>query len=103
MSLELASKFKKYHTENPHIYEAFEKLTLEIISAGRRNFEVRGIIGKLRWDSAIRGNDEFKVNENYATYYGRLFEDLHPQHVGFFRKKNILPDDFCLLDFIRGV
>ncbi len=92
MSKVWAEKFKVYHRKNPHIYEAFEKLSLQV-SKTRSNFAVRNIFGKLRWDSAIRGDDNFKINENYSAYYGRLFEHRNPHLNGFFRKKNILPTD----------
>jgi len=102
MSLEWAAKFKTYHKNNPHIYDAFESITLDLIKLGRTQFAVRNILGKMRWDMAISGDDEYKINENYSAYYGRLFEEKHPLHEGFFRKKNILPDDFSLLDYVNS-
>lgn len=29
-----ASRFEEYHAENPHVYEAFKKFTLELVNAG---------------------------------------------------------------------
>jgi len=102
MSLEWATNFKTYHKNNPHIYDTFESITLELIGLGRTQFAVRNILGKMRWDMAISGNDEYKINENYSAYYGRLFEEKHPSYEGFFRKKSILPDDFSLLDYVNS-
>lgn len=102
MSIEWVNKFKAYHQDNPHIYAAFEKLSLEAAKTGRNKFAVRNIFGKMRWDMAISGNDEYKINENYSAYYGRLFEEKNPKYSGFFRKKNILPDNFSLLAYIEG-
>jgi hypothetical protein len=100
MSIEWAKKFKTYHIDNPHIYKAFEDIALQVAATGRVKFAVRNIFAKMRWDMAISGNDEYKINENYSAYYGRLFEEKNPKYVGFFRKKNILPDDFSLLSYV---
>jgi hypothetical protein len=91
-------KFEEYHKNNPHIYDEFEKLALHAATR-RTNFSVHNIFGKMRWDSAIRGDDGFKINENYCPYYGRMFEEKNPQHKGFFRKKKILPSEFTIDDY----
>ena len=88
MTVALQEQFKIYHAENPQIYEAFEKYAL--IAAGRRkHFAALTIIHRIRWDSMISGNDEFKVNNNYAAYYGRLFEEIHPRQKDFFNKRTV--------------
>ena len=88
MTAELQEKFKVYHDENPHIYEAFEKYA-RLAASRRKNFAAITIINRIRWDTMLEGNDEFKVNNNYAAYYGRLFEEQNPQYAGFFRKRTV--------------
>jgi len=88
VTAELAEKFKKYHNENPHIYDAFEKFSL-IAASRRKHFAGITVINRIRWDTMMSGNDDFKVNNNYAAYYARLFEKNHPKHNGFFRKRTV--------------
>ena len=88
MSLEWATNFKTYHKNNPHIYNTFEAITLELIGLGRTQFAVR--------------NGRDKPTVYLWPYYGRLFEEKHPSYEGFFRKKSILPDDFSLLDYVNS-
>jgi len=103
MSIEMEKKFKKYHAENPHIYEAFKKLALEAIRT-KRHFSCRGIFHKLRWDSMISGEkwgekSGYKILNDTSPYYGRMFEKEFPQYKGFFHKKKILPSDYTVDDY----
>ena len=79
-------QFKKYHKENPHIYHMFIRYALEA-AKHREHFSAKAIIELLRWETMVSGNDQFKINNNYAPYYARMFEHNFPQHEGFFRKR----------------
>lgn len=86
---EVEKKFREYHEKNPHIYDAFEMLTLRTIKKGFKHYGSKGIFEILRWRTGIQagGDDPFKINNNFAPLYSRLFEEKHPEHIGFFRKK----------------
>ena len=86
LNLDFGDKFCAYHEENPHIYESFKSHALRAIGT-KQNFGAKAIFEIIRWNSAISGNDGFKVNNNYTSFYARLFELEHPQHEGFFRKR----------------
>ena len=89
MSEELRVKWKEYHRNNPHIYDAFEELTLEM-TRYRKNFSARAVMHKMRWDTAIRGGgDDFKLPNWVSPYMVRLFEERHSRHIGFFRTADI--------------
>lgn len=82
--------FVEYHRDNPEIYDEFERLTLKAIAAGRKNYGANGIVELIRWNTTvIAKNDKFKINNNYAPHYARLFEERNPQHEGFFRKRGL--------------
>ena len=86
-------KFDLYHAENPHIYQIFERFTLEVIRSGRKNFGIGAIAERCRWYSAIESiGDPFKINNNYRAFYARLFEAKNPQYAGFFRKRASVAD-----------
>jgi hypothetical protein len=90
------SKFPQYHMENPHIYDAFKNYTWELIRAGRNYSASKAIIERMRWDSWIRGNDAYKINNNYAPLYSRMFENEHPAYKDFFRKRKSKFDNMNL-------
>lgn len=80
-------EFNQYHTENPHIYEMFERFTFQAIASGRKYFSARAIIERMRWQTQIEDNSQtFKISDHPMPFYARLFEKNHPQHKGFFRK-----------------
>jgi len=77
-------KFPQYHTDNPHIYEAFKKYAFEAINSGRKHFSSEAIINRIRWDSMIRGAGEYKINNNYKSFYSRMFANEFPDYRDFF-------------------
>jgi len=91
-------EFEIYHTENPKIYEAFERFTFAVIATGRKYFSARAIIERMRWYSQIEDNSvTFKVSDHPMPFYARLFERNHPEYAGFF-KKHRCPADQLLLN-----
>ncbi len=86
-------RFDRFDKANPHVYELFEKFTLQVIDSDKNNFSAGMVLGRLRWYSMFETDEpEFKINENYAAYLGRKFMRLHPQHDGFFRTRAIGED-----------
>ena len=88
MTIELAEKFNQYHAENPEIYQSFERFALYVIRQ-RARYGAKAIMERVRWHSMETGNDDFKINNNYTSYYVRLFEENHPEHADFFRKRKV--------------
>lgn len=86
-------KFLQYHSDNPEVYRKFEEFTLQAIASGRKHFGAKAIAERLRWYTAIetRGS-EFKIANEYISFYARLFEEEHPQYVNFFRKRRSVAD-----------
>lgn len=82
-------KFLAYHAENPAVWLEFEKLALMAIERGVKKWGAKGIFEVVRWKSEIEDRVEFKANNNFASYYARVFELKHPAHAGFFEKRTI--------------
>ncbi len=80
----------KWHCENAGVYQAFERFTFEAIQAGRKYYSAWDVVSRIRWhlDIDTKG-DEFKINNNFIAYYARLFMARHPEHVGFFRIREL--------------
>jgi len=88
--------FARHHEENPGVWELFQRFTLEAIRAGRAHFGAKAIMERMRWFTDIESRgDAFKVNNNFAAFYARMFEQEFPQHAGFFRKRHSAADDVC--------
>lgn len=87
MQLSLFDKFEKYHIENPHIYRMFKQFTFKTIKRGFKHYGAKGIFEIIRWHSSVRGNDEWKINNNYTPFYARKFEENHPRYKNFFYKR----------------
>lgn len=75
-----------WHKANPEVYELFKKYTFEAIAAGHEHYGAKGIIERIRWHTSVETKgDAFKINNNWAPFYARLFMLHHPDHDEFFR------------------
>lgn len=82
-------QFLDYHRENPQVWKGFEKITLELISRGKRGYSAIQIMGIIRYNSDISGNDGFKANNNYSPFFSRCFVFKYPQHQDFFEFREL--------------
>jgi hypothetical protein len=82
-----SEKFPEYHKDNPYIYEAFKKYTFESIERKFKNFSAEFVFNIIRWETAISGNDTFKMNNNYKAFYSRMFMNEYPEYKGYFRTR----------------
>ena len=68
----IVDAFFEYHKANPHVYDLFKRFASDLYAAGRGHFGSKAIIERIRFETAVRGNDEFKINNNFASCYARL-------------------------------
>ncbi len=82
--------FSIYDQENPSIWEAFKKFTLQAIASGKKNYSSKSIIERIRWETEITAKeDAFKINNNYTSDYSRKFMEAFPDYKGFFRTRTV--------------
>lgn len=87
-------KFKKYHTDNPEIYETFKSYALRAIKRGFKRLSAELIINIIRWETPIRAKDDyFKINNDFKPFYSRMFMNEFPEHAGFFQKRASKADE----------
>lgn len=95
----LEAQFWEYHKTNPKVYSLFGKFAGEAARANRGNFGVGAIFERMRWFTAIETfGEEYKLNNNYRAYYGRLWMRDNPEYDGFFstrvlRAKKIMAEE----------
>lgn len=84
-----AEWFKLYDEANPLIYAQFKHFAYQLLESGRHHGGAKQIMERIRWETAISGRDQFKINNNYATGYAKKLVAEAPRFEGFFsfRKK----------------
>lgn len=80
--------FRRYHAENPGVWKSFEAFTLFAIEKGKK-VGAKAVYERVRWESEIERGDDFKANNNFCSYYARIFELKYPQHAGYFEKRKV--------------
>lgn len=75
-----AEEFIAYHKSNPEIWKLYEEFALEAVTSSSL-FGSMAVINRIRWEETItRRNSGFKVNNNFAPFYARIFIMKYPQY-----------------------
>jgi hypothetical protein len=83
---EAVQAFLDYHCEHPDVWKRFEEFSLNAIDAGRNTYGAMAIFNRIRWHVEIELKcAEWKINNNFAPLYARVFLLKYPQHSGFFK------------------
>lgn len=86
--------FKKYHLENPQIWDLFKKYAAEAKQAGKLKYSSNAIIERIRWELDINTRGScFKINARCSSLYPRALMILHPEYAGFFSLRSREDDD----------
>ena len=81
-----ADKFLAFHRDNPEVYDRLRDLSLQLRRRGRAVYGIKSLFEVLRWKMAIETTDEdFKLNNNYTSFYARLLMWSEPELRNFFR------------------
>lgn len=79
---------EEYVKENPDVWDAFKKFTIQAAAAGRRRLSARLVVERMRWESVVSEKDrEFKINNNIAPALARKMMTDHPLYAGFFETR----------------
>jgi len=91
---QIFNAFARFHSENPKVWELFERFTLEAVTAGREFYSSNAIFERIRWHVDIEtSGGEVKLNNNFRAYYARLFHARHPRMGQFFRNRKRTSED----------
>ena len=78
-------RFAPWLMENWHVYLEFERLARDGIDRGRKRLAAKLLFELMRWFTPVREDGaEYKINNNYAPYCARLFDELNPNDTGYF-------------------
>lgn len=83
----LEEQFAAFHEANPHVYTELRKMALAMVQRGYRRIGVKMLFEVLRYRHAMTTSDpssEFKLNNNYTSFYARLLMCNEPALDGAF-------------------
>lgn len=81
--------FEIYDRENPQIWKMFLRLAVDAHKAGMRHWSAKGIFEVIRYQTAVGGTGEYKLNNNYTADYARKLLNLYPKKFeGFFNMRH---------------
>lgn len=83
------AEFMRYHMAHPEIWKAFERFALQAFAAGKKHYGAKGIFERVRWETEIVHGREFKANNNYVSYFARIFAAKYPEARDFFEFREI--------------
>lgn len=88
LSPEWAERFKKYHADNPRVYELFRRFAAQVKAAGHSRYSADALLHRIRWHTTVETTgvvaDGFKIANAYAAHYARLLIAADPSFAGFF-------------------
>lgn len=79
--------FLAYHEANPEIYEMFKHFTFQLIGRGHQHFGPQAVMARVRFETAVSGLGQYKIDDRYVCYYARRFAHDFPQHAEFYRQR----------------
>lgn len=65
------------------IYQAFVDAT-DRLRAKKSHYSADGVLHYLRYETAIKGEGEFKINNSLSSEFARRYMQDHPDAEGFF-------------------
>jgi hypothetical protein len=81
--------FQKYDEDNTEIWKMFVHLSKQTRAKGFNHYSAKGIFELIRWHTSVKGNDYFKINNNYHADYARKMMRVHKEFEGFFRVREL--------------
>jgi hypothetical protein len=88
----LYEQFKEFHEANPEVFVALEDMAQTLISRGRKKIGISLLIEVLRWNYYMKTDDpnsDFKINNNYRSFYARLLIESHPEWAEVFELRHL--------------
>ncbi len=84
----LEERFAHFMAENPHVFDRFCEVALDMISRGVERWSADAVAHVLRWEAVVhtRG-DEYRINNSYVRFLAERFVERYPQHADFFERR----------------
>lgn len=95
--------FDRFHADNPIVFETLVRLLRDWQRrTGRSEVSISMIFETARWEIALATSDpDFKINNNYRSYFARLIGIEHPELSGAFQNRRSEADGWAA-SYIRA-
>ena len=82
--------FLDFHRINPHVYTELVKLTRQLHDRGVTRVGIKMLFEVLRWQHLLAtAGDDFKLNNNFTSYYARMIMINNPDLKGIFLTRRL--------------
>lgn len=97
---DLRAQFEAFDAANRTVWGLFVKFTCDLINAGHTHYSADAVLHRIRWHTNVEtrragltpAGEELKLNNNYAAFYSRKWDDNYPEHRDFFQKRKSAAD-----------
>jgi len=90
---ELREAVQQFHRQHPQVWDLFCEFTFDRIRRNFTHYSAKAVMERIRWETDQSGDSDWKINNNFASFYGRRFMRLYPEHDGFFRTRHQVSAD----------
>lgn len=99
----LTERFENFHRRNPHFYDAIVKLARRFRAKTGRTCGIQRLFEIARFDIEMElvGDEEFRVNNDYAAFYARLIMASEADLVEFFNLRRATEADLWICELAR--
>lgn len=90
---DIKEKFKEFHLKNPKVYKRLVELTKQAHEKGKTRVGMKMLFEVVRWNEFLDTSDsDFKLNNNYTSYYARMIMHQHPEFGEIFETRSLTSD-----------
>ena len=84
-------RFRAFHRRHPEVYATLVRKALALKDRGFAKYGIKALIEVTRWHMAIKRGpeDDFKINNDFASRYARLIDAQEPELAGFFTMRGL--------------
>lgn len=78
---QLKSQFLAFHVEHPEVWDEFVRFAGQMRARGYERYSAKAVLERIRWERDVGGDGKsaFKVNNNFAPFYGREYNERHSE------------------------
>jgi hypothetical protein len=88
---ERLAEWEDYHRENPMVWQYFQQFSFEAIAKKRKKISHWLIINRIRWEVyMVTTGKEFKISNNFISFYARHWQKTFPAHKTLFNTKKMI-------------
>lgn len=87
MKGEIEVAFRRFHAENPHVYERLKRLAFKLKVRGVERYGIKALWEVLRYEESVQTTaaaSSYRLNNNFTSMYARLLIAQEEDLEGFF-------------------